>query len=135
MPRLGRPRQSVSFAREPRSCAEGFSAGDDHANELKQSGKVGRTALRKSKFTHEQVTAIIKEFEQGACVEELCKRNEHRPGTGARAPVADSFTRLKEENNQLKHALAEAMLESRMLRITTLRTEEGDDLVRPPRPR
>ncbi len=80
--------------------------------------------MRKSRFKEEQIIAILKESESGAEPGELCRRHGITRGSlyrwkakygGMEVSEARRLRVLEEENRQLKHAVAELLLDKRAL--------------------
>lgn len=81
--------------------------------------------MRKGRFSEEQIIAIIREYEAGAKVGELCRRHGVSSTTlykwkakfaGMTVPEAKRLRGLEDENRRLKHLLAEAMLDNQALK-------------------
>jgi putative transposase len=74
----------------------------------------------KSRFNEEQIIAILKEGEAGIGPDELCRRHGSLYGWkakygGMEVSEARRLRQLEEENHQLKHAVAELLLDKRAL--------------------
>jgi len=81
--------------------------------------------VRKSLFTEEQIIGVLKEQEAGLGAAELCRKHGISQQTlyrwkakygGLEVSEARRLRELEEENRQLKHALAESMLDNRALK-------------------
>ena len=81
--------------------------------------------MRKSHFTEEQIIGVLKEQEAGLATAELCRKHGISQQTlyrwkakygGLEVSEARRLRELEEENRQLKHALAESMLDNRALK-------------------
>ena len=81
--------------------------------------------MRTSRFTDEQIIAIVREYEAGAKLAELCRRHGVSPATfykwrakygGMAVSDAKRLKALEEENRRLKHLLADAMLDNQALK-------------------
>jgi len=81
--------------------------------------------MRKGRFSEEQIIAIIREYEAGAKVGELCRRHGVSSTTlykwkakfaGMTVPEARRLRSLEDENRRLKHLLAETMLDNQALK-------------------
>ena len=76
--------------------------------------------MKRSKFTEEQIVAILREQEAGAKTSDVCRRHGVSSATfyawkakygGMDVPDAKRLRELEAENNKLKKLLAEAHLD------------------------
>jgi putative transposase len=81
--------------------------------------------MRTSRFTDEQIIGIVREYEAGAELTELCRRHNVSPTTfskwrakygGMAVSDAKRLRALEEENRRLKQLLAESMLDNQALK-------------------
>jgi putative transposase len=77
--------------------------------------------MKRSRFTEEQIIAILREQEAGAATAELCRRHGISQATfynwkakfgGMDVSEAKRLRSLEEENARLKRLLADAMLDN-----------------------
>ncbi len=77
--------------------------------------------MKRSKFSAEQIIAILKEHEAGVAAADLCRKHgistatfyawRKKPG-GMEASDAEKLRTLEDENAKLKKLLADAMLDN-----------------------
>jgi putative transposase len=81
--------------------------------------------MKRSRFTDEQIIAILKEQEAGMVTVEVCRRHGISPATfykwkgkfgGLEVSDARRLRQLEEENARLKRLLANTMLDNAMLK-------------------
>jgi putative transposase len=82
--------------------------------------------MRKSRFTDEQIVAILEEGQRGGqTVEELCRKHGIHSQTyygwrkkfgGLHGNDVQRLKQLEQENARLKRALADAMLDNQILK-------------------
>jgi putative transposase len=81
--------------------------------------------MRTSRFTEEQIIGIIREYEAGAKLSELCRRHNVSQTTfskwrakygGMTVSDAKRLKALEQENGRLKQLLADAMLDNQALK-------------------
>jgi putative transposase len=86
--------------------------------------------MKKSRFTEEQIIAILQEQEAGMKTAEICRQHGISQPTfyawkakygGLSVPDAKRLKQLEEENTKLKKLLAEAMLDNAVLKDITAR--------------
>ena len=85
----------------------------------------GRRTMKRSRFSEEQIIAILKEQEAGARTAEVCRRHGISDATfynwkarygGLEVSQARRLKALEDENARLKKLLAEAMLDNAVLK-------------------
>ncbi len=81
--------------------------------------------MKRSRFSEEQIIAILKEHEAGVATAEVCRRHGVSSATfykwkakfgGLEVSDAKRLRQLEDENAKLKRLLAEAMLDNAMLK-------------------
>ncbi len=81
--------------------------------------------MKRSRFTEEQVFAILKEGEAGGTVKEVCRRHGVSPATyykwkskygGLEPSELKRMKDMEQENSKLKQLYAETALENRALK-------------------
>jgi putative transposase len=84
--------------------------------------------MKRSRFSEEQVIAILKEQEAGMATADVCRRHGVSSATfykwkakfgGLEVSEAQRLRQLESENAKLKRLLAEAMLDNAMLKEIT----------------
>lgn len=84
--------------------------------------------MRRSRFSEEQIIAILKEQEAGLPTADVCRRHGGSSATfykwkakfgGLEVSEAKRLRQLEDENAKLKKLLAEAMLDNAMLKEIT----------------
>ncbi len=84
--------------------------------------------MKKSRFSEEQIVAILKEQETGVKTADVCRRHGISSATffkwkakygGLEVSDAKRLKALEDENAKLKKLLAEAMLDNAMLKDVT----------------
>ena len=84
--------------------------------------------MKQSRFTEDQIIAILREQEAGVATAEVCRKHGISPATlyawkakygGLDVSQARKLKALEEENARLKKLLAEAMLDMAVLRDVT----------------
>jgi putative transposase len=86
--------------------------------------------MKRSRFTEEQIIAVLREQETGAKTVDVCRKHGVSEATfykwkakygGMDVSDARRLKALEEENTKLKKLLAEAMLDNAMLRDVVAR--------------
>jgi putative transposase len=84
--------------------------------------------MKRSRFSEEQIIAILKEQEAGMATADVCRRHGVSSATfykwkakfgGLEVSEAQRLRQLESENAKLKKLLAEAMLDNAMLKEIT----------------
>jgi putative transposase len=84
--------------------------------------------MKRSRFSEEQIIAILKEQEAGMATVDVCRRHGVSSATfykwkakfgGLEVSEAKRLRQLEDENSKLKKLLAEAMLDNAMLKEIT----------------
>ena len=90
--------------------------------------------MRASRFTDEQIIGIVREYEAGAKLTELCRRHGISPTTfykwrakygGMAVSDAKRLQALEEENRRLKQLLADTMLDNQALKGLLAKTGDA----------
>ena len=81
--------------------------------------------MRRSRFSEEQIVAILKESDAGAATSEVCRRHGISPNTfyrwkakfgGLEVDDAKRLRRLEDENARLKRLVADLTLDNQALK-------------------
>jgi putative transposase len=119
------PEPSGKHARSSQTEDLRWSEPLDFIQESVESVFGRRRTMRPSRFSEEQIIAILKEQEAGAKTAEVCRRHGISDATfykwkakygGLDVSEAKRLKVLEDENAKLKKLLAEAMLDNAMLK-------------------
>jgi putative transposase len=100
-----------------------FSSNDRSEN--REAGHRKGWAMKPSRFSEEQIIAILREQEAGAATADVCRKHGISSATfykwkakfgGLEVSDAKRLKTLEDENAKLKKLLAEAMLDNAMLK-------------------
>jgi putative transposase len=81
--------------------------------------------MKRSRFTEEQIIAVLREQEAGVSTAEVCRKHGVSPGSfykwkakygGLEVSEAKRLRALEDENGRLKRMLADAMLDKAALK-------------------
>jgi putative transposase len=81
--------------------------------------------MKKTRFTEEQIAAILKQSEAGMKTADLCRQNEISEATfynwkakygGMAVPDVQKLKRLEDENGKLKRIVADLTLDNTVLK-------------------
>ena len=86
---------------------------------------IGRSSVRKSRFSEEQILSILRLAEAGQTVAEVCRKHGISEGTyyrwkaqygGLETSQLRRLRQLEEENRRLKHIVADLTLDNTALK-------------------
>src|SRR5918997_6659952 len=95
--------------------------------------------MKRSRFTEEQIIALLREQEAGVATAEVCRKHGISTATfyawkakygGLDVSQARKLRALEDENTRLKKLLAEAMLDVAVLRDVTAKSGDARDAQR-----